>query len=669
VEVLRITLTSSSSGDYTVEQLAPLDHPAGNDENNLQFAIQYRVTDGDGDTADGVLPIDVDDDTAELNNLQVLKFDEIALADGGERGLDFVSPDYGGFTWAQTGVHNPNGLGYAPASEPNLAFFGEANGELGLPEYPGAGGSPIIVKQSDGDDFTFIGAWFSATFQNDLDIVLQAFNNGVQVGGDHHISVDMGGPTFFDFSAISDFVDIDELRIDANDNIVSNYFGFDDFTFIANPHLVADEDDLPGGNGDAQPGDEVQQNLIGVLGFNPGADGATVSFAPLHATAVLDTSAAAVNSGGTALTYYVIGNTLYATTDTSSDGAAVSNAAFSIALNPATGAYTFTLLAGVDHSGPAGVESNVFIDVPYTVTDGDGDAVVGTLEVSIDDDINLTPNNGPDAVDNLVGAPAGAGWLLYADNNHYYQFVPESGDGFTWTEAQAAAAALGAYLATITDAGENAFAAALAPGGGGWLGGRDVDLNGSWFWVEGPETGTLFWNNGDVGAFTNWALGEPSNSTADEDGLHYFPAGFGRPTDSWNDLNDLDATGFTTGYIAEWGGRPGDALILKGVTSANLHEILLSNDTDPDVGDILDIVSVNTAGTAGTVLFDDGTDTLTYTPDAAAHLALGQGETLTDSFEYTISDGNGGTDTATATVVVHGIADPEMLFVLTGIPA
>ena len=37
--------------------------------------------------------------------------------------------------------------------------------------------------------------------------------------------------------------------------------------------------------------------------------------------------------------------------------------------------------------------------------------------------------------------------------------------------------------------------------------------------------------------------------------------------------------------------------------------------------------------------------------------ALGDDETLEDTFTYTISDGNGGTDTATVTVVVAGVND------------
>ena len=37
------------------------------DENNQDFTLNYQVTDGDGDTADGTLAINVDDDTPTVS--------------------------------------------------------------------------------------------------------------------------------------------------------------------------------------------------------------------------------------------------------------------------------------------------------------------------------------------------------------------------------------------------------------------------------------------------------------------------------------------------------------------------------------------------------------------------------------------------------------------------
>ena len=81
---------------------------------------------------------------------------------------------------------------------------------------------------------------------------------------------------------------------------------------------------------------------------------------------------------------------------------------------------------------------------------------------------------------------------------------------------------------------------------------------------------------------------------------------------------------------------------LLAITAAEL----LLNDSDPD-GDALTITSVNNPEN-GTVTLN-GTD-ITFTPDADFN-----GDA---SFNYTISDGNGGTDTATVNVTVNPI--PEL---------
>lgn len=75
---------------------------------------------------------------------------------------------------------------------------------------------------------------------------------------------------------------------------------------------------------------------------------------------------------------------------------------------------------------------------------------------------------------------------------------------------------------------------------------------------------------------------------------------------------------------------------------------VLANDSDPE-GDVLSITSF-TSSSSGTVT-DNGGGTLKYTP----HLGfIGQ-----DSFSYTVSDGNGGFDTATVTVDVTGSNGPD----------
>jgi len=65
VTVLTVTL-NAANGAYSVTQNAPILHPAGLDENNQMFTLNYSVTDVDGDAAAGTLSINVDDDTPNV---------------------------------------------------------------------------------------------------------------------------------------------------------------------------------------------------------------------------------------------------------------------------------------------------------------------------------------------------------------------------------------------------------------------------------------------------------------------------------------------------------------------------------------------------------------------------------------------------------------------------
>ncbi len=78
----------------------------------------------------------------------------------------------------------------------------------------------------------------------------------------------------------------------------------------------------------------------------------------------------------------------------------------------------------------------------------------------------------------------------------------------------------------------------------------------------------------------------------------------------------------------------------------------LDNDTDGNPGDVLSVVGIDTTGTRGRVT-DNGDGTFTYDPDGQFE-DVEAGRTATDRFTYTISDGNGGTDTATVIVNVRG---------------
>src|SRR6185369_8904760 len=88
-------------------------------------------------------------------------------------------------------------------------------------------------------------------------------------------------------------------------------------------------------------------------------------------------------------------------------------------------------------------------------------------------------------------------------------------------------------------------------------------------------------------------------------------------------------------------------------------------DTDPDAGDTLSVTQVNggsianpISGAHGTLTINaDGTYSYQVNNADPAVQALGVGATTTDTFAYTVSDGHGGTASATLTITIFGAND------------
>src|SRR6266851_4307657 len=87
---------------------------------------------------------------------------------------------------------------------------------------------------------------------------------------------------------------------------------------------------------------------------------------------------------------------------------------------------------------------------------------------------------------------------------------------------------------------------------------------------------------------------------------------------------------------------------------------LLANAIDPNLGDTLTVTGVDLTGTKGSVVLNSN-GTASYTP-GSAFATLARGQTATDIFHDTISDGHGSVSTATDTVTIAGTAPaPNML--------
>ncbi|WP_284204811.1 Ig-like domain-containing protein, partial [Psychromonas marina] len=124
-----------------------------------------------------------------------------------------------------------------------------------------------------------------------------------------------------------------------------------------------------------------------------------------------------------------------------------------------------------------------------------------------------------------------------------------------------------------------------------------------------------------------------------------------------NDQSDYFITGITASGSAEHNSvyEVTEDQLLDSSTLTVPARSLLNNDSDPD-GDALFIVDTLVTSQNGVDIQINADGTFIYDP-SGYYDQLAPGQVATDTFEYTISDGNGGTDTATATITIIGTAD------------
>ncbi len=99
-----------------------------------------------------------------------------------------------------------------------------------------------------------------------------------------------------------------------------------------------------------------------------------------------------------------------------------------------------------------------------------------------------------------------------------------------------------------------------------------------------------------------------------------------------------------------------DAALYDEDDGANVLD-LVANDSDPEQ-DPLTIDSIDTTGTNGKVTLNNGT--VSYDPNGQFE-SLGAGDSRTDSFAYTVIDGNGGRSSSRVEITINGANDAPRL--------
>ncbi|MEM7213158.1 MAG: Ig-like domain-containing protein, partial [Pseudomonadota bacterium] len=315
-----------------------------------------------------------------------------------------------------------------------------------------------------------------------------------------------------------------------------------------------------------------------------------------------------------------------------------------VAIDPETGEFTFVALDGFAELGDGEVDQFTF---EYEITDGNGGRDAADVTVVVD---GTSFNSRPDAVDNTFGTTEVADGVVPAINGNVLDNDTDPEDDpleITSVTFQ------GTELTKIDPVNFVLFAFTDKGNGGA------VQINsqtGDFIFVPGDGFAEL--GDGEVDGFTLTYEISDGNGGTDTADIVITVDGTTQNL-SPNAVNDRYTTTEIsdgvypqiTGNLLEDDTDPdageGDSLSITGITLNGLDGQLF--------GDTFFLNATTDGGISGALAVNSLTGELQYVPgDGAAELGLGDRDQFT--FQYEITDGNGGTDTADVTIEIVGSA-------------
>ena len=290
-------------------------------------------------------------------------------SEGAALSYDLVGNTLYGFANAA----GPGGLVY-DAGEDRLVFTLEVNPVTGaftfslhdqLDHAPGAGQNSLSI------DF---GSALQAT---DFD------GDAIPLTGKVTVNVTDDVPVLTDAAPVTMTVDEDDIETAGSTGSQPDDGDLVDGSFTG-----------PGGVDTQGPANATSGSLAGIV-VAPGADDPLSFGFVSEATVRALLTAQNLTSEGAALSYDLVGNTLYGFANAAGPGGLVYDAGedrlvFTLEVNPVTGAFTFSLHDQLDHAPGAGQNSlSIDFGSALQATDFDGDAIplTGKVTVNVTDDV------------------------------------------------------------------------------------------------------------------------------------------------------------------------------------------------------------------------------------------------------------------------------------------
>ncbi len=628
-QVLQVVI-NPANGSYTVTQLAPLDHAAGGDENNLDFTVTYSVTDVDDDSANGTLNINVDDDTPVISQPEQPFVPEVVLDEspvGEDEGGDFAPAGLHSVTISFAGAFGSVSYGAdGPGSSVyglTLSAEGASSGLYALGA-GGAQGEEILLYTVGNDIVGMIGSdvYFTisadaasgeVTFSQSINI----YHGSTESDDDTSYLVAEPGTILLNLTATDADGDSQTASVDLSDDV----FQIED----DGPNAADDTDSLSEGGPISTDG-----NVITGVGTDSGAGGA-------------DTEGA--------------------------DGAQVGNpgsydGTYGTLVLAADGSYTYTLNAlGQSVIETLGEGETLSDSFDYTLVDGDNDSDGAVLTITLngtDDGVTITGLDGqaPEVVldeDDLanVGDDQGSDQTdpLSVNGN----FGVTSPDGLDDVQVNGVNVVTnGVFGGAVEVANDGIYSVSIT----GWTPVYAADgvtvISATFSYSASLLDNTL----GHTLPGQDTILDALAVTATDQDGSN----------DSANldvqIVDDVPTAQDDADSLSEGGPISTDGNVITGVGTDSG-----AGGADTEGADGAQVGNPGSYdGTYGTlVLAADGS--YTYTLNALGQSVietLGEGETLSDSFDYTLVDGDNDSDGAVLTITLNGTDDGVTITGLDG---
>ncbi|MGX9994385.1 retention module-containing protein [Vibrio sp. JZG120] len=359
--VFELTLDATNNS-YEFDLQKPLDHPDGNQQNEIIINLPVTATDNDGDTSPAfTLPITVVDDVPVVTNIESLRVDEDDLPLGSDGTKEPLTVS-GEFDVTSADGIDAFELDLSSNPIPNLKSGGE---EVTLSQDVGASTADalVYVGQTPGGVTVFtLTLHQDGKYDFELSGQLDHAVNSDEILLNLPVKITDGDNDTITATLPVTIVD-DKPTIDA---------------ISSGSTLSVDEDDIPSQGSDDTPEPYI---IGGNFDVTDGAD-SIVSFQLDSLTSPVS----GLTSGGQPLELVEFSNSngvieyrayVQGTTDT----------VFKLTLNGSVDSYEFELLGALDH--PAGNDENsLVINFPVNATDFDGDVSNNiTLPITVVDDV------------------------------------------------------------------------------------------------------------------------------------------------------------------------------------------------------------------------------------------------------------------------------------------